>query len=478
MNTSKSDSIVDKVQNDLHQLLKRHANQTNTQCELDYLLTFQQVLEQANGNVVKAIDQFLADLFMRLSAENEQYAMILQSRFVGNVKARAVANHLDIAESGYYVLQRSALTRAAELLLEAELAAQTARRLQMERLLEPPTYSSLVGVESLLEQLLGQIRMPGAPWLLALQGMGGLGKTSLANALMRHIVHKPAPFVNVGWVTARAAHFDFSQNIVAEAEPALTVAALVDQLWRQLCAEGIEEASFSNDQKRAMLHDRLRRQPHLIVIDNLETLVDVNTLLPLLQSLKEPTKFLLTSRERVGNGVGVYHITVPPLSEEDALRLIRQEAALANLPFLAQAEHHQLAPIYETVGGNPLALRLIVGQAHTQPLSTILADLREKRSSRIEQLYTYLYWRAWEQLDDPARMVWLQMPLLAEGLATSATLIRHTELPEEAVHMALEQLSTLNLINCHNNLTDTYFSLHNLTRTFLLSEVVQWQLVQ
>lgn len=137
--------------------------------------------------------------------------------------------------------------------------------------------------------------------------------------------------------------------------------------------------------------------PHLIVIDNLETIADVEGLLPTLQTLAAPTKFVLTSRKSLYSEPNIYHFTVPELSTANALRLIQQEAAWSNLPVLATSLEAELLPIVQTVGGNP-ALRLVIGQMHVHALETDLKELRERRGTT-ENLYSFIYRHAWDNLD-------------------------------------------------------------------------------
>lgn len=465
---------LEQIRKELQTALRQWANRTAAHRVFTTLTLFQQALRQANGRSAEATDRLLVDLLQALASENERYAFALRRRFADNLTAQAVAYEMDIAVSSFFNLQSAAIERLAALLYQQELAERERRRFAMEQLLEPPTYTELVGVDALIEQLLPPLMSPAAPWLFVLDGMGGLGKTSLANALMRRVIVNPLPFVNVGWVTARPSHFDLTGATVTAQPPALTSSALIEALWQQLCAAEAANAVLSHDQKQAMVHACLRQQPHLIVIDNLETLPDLQALLPRLQALQNPTKFLLTSRQRLGGGVGIFHFTVPALSAADALRLIRQEAALANSSPLLAATDAELQQIYATVGGNPLALRLVVGQAYFQPLQMILQDLHEARGAKVEQLYTYLYQRAWDQLDEAARQVWLAMPLVTAAGATVAYLGDQTELAEPLVRAALEPLVTLNLVNCHSDLHEPRFTIHNLTRTFLMNRIARW----
>ena len=60
-----------------------------------------------------------------------------------------------------------------------------------------------------------------------------------------------------------------------------------------------------------------------------------------------------------------------------ALALVRQAGAQHNVAGLAAASDADLRPLYAAVGGNPLALLLVVGQLHLSDLPTVLADLQE-----------------------------------------------------------------------------------------------------
>ena len=127
----------------------------------------------------------------------------------------------------------------------------------------------------------------------------------------------------------------------------------------------------------AALEGRLHHAPHLIVVDNLETVADVETLLPALARLANPSKFLLTSRDAFSGQAEIYHFPVPELAEADATALIRAEARLRNLRHVTEASDADLRPLVDTVGGNPLALRLVTGQLYLFALPQVIENLRE-----------------------------------------------------------------------------------------------------
>jgi hypothetical protein len=212
----------------------------------------------------------------------------------------------------------------------------------------------------------------------------------------------------------------------------------------------------------------------MIVIDNLETLADVESLLPTVQDLANPTKFVLTSRQSFYAEPTLYHVAVPELSEPDALRLIRQEAKWSNLPVLAESSDAVLQPIYQTVGGNPLALRLVVGQTHIHTLESILDDLRMARGRPVEQLYTFIYRRAWDSLDELSQRVLLIMPLANPHGDELAYLAEVGDVDSGDLRLALNKLVTLNLVDARGGLNERRYSIHSLTRSFLHEQVARW----
>jgi hypothetical protein len=219
----------------------------------------------------------------------------------------------------------------------------------------------------------------------------------------------------------------------------------------------------------------LRRKPHLLVVDNLETVVDLEALLPALRTLVDPSKVVLTSRKRLVGERDIYLYPVPELPEAHALALVRAAGAHHNVAGLASADDAELRPIYAAVGGNPLALLLVAGQLHLHDLPTVLADLQEARGAPVENLYTFIYRRAWDNLDELQRRVLLAMSLVNTHGDNLAFVAATAELPLAAVHDALQQLMLLNLVFASGDLRARRYGIHSLTRSFLHEQVARWR---
>jgi transcriptional regulator with XRE-family HTH domain len=328
----------------------------------------------------------------------------------------------------------------------------------------------LFGVGQPQKQLRLILEQASAPWVMAVDGIGGIGKTSLATALVREVVAVER-FCDIAWVSAKQEEFWPQSGAEPIQSPIFTAETLISLLLEQL--DFNLSLAHSDEEKKARLTELLKRQPYLIVIDNLETVADYETLLPTLRQLANPSKFLLTSRHSLHAYPDVFCFSLQELNQVDTFALLNHEAEIRGVTALANASADQLARIYEVVGGNPLALKLVVGQVYVLPLSRVLENLKEAQSKTIDDLYTYIYWQAWQALDEISKEVLLMMPLAQGG--TFAQLTAVSKLRVEQLDAALENLVRVSLVEVGDDIEQHRYRIHRLTETFLLREVIKWQ---
>lgn len=434
-----------------------------------HLALFQRCLLAADGVPKRAMN---AMLMQGLNALDQQFpldAVLLRRAFLDNELNRILAVERDVSEATLYRHIDTALVRLTEALFELEGEVSSGLQEQLLQRLELPTYAQLVEVDEHIARVGEILSRADQPWLISLEGMGGIGKTSLADAVMRKLI-QTGQVRDMGWVTARQQSFNFSSGIREADRPKLSVDVLAESLIRQL----LPDENVPPNRTLGVLQGLLKERRHLIVIDNLETVADVDALLSTLRSLANPSKFLLTTRVSLFAEPDVYTFAVPELSEASALELLRQEAGRRNLVRLQNAPETALRTIYATVGGNPLALRLVAGQTHVHALDVVLESLAHAHGRKIEELYTYIYREAWDQLDEPARHVLLAMPLATSYGATSSQIGELTGMPASLILEALEILVRLNLIDSRDDGTEQHFTIHSLTRTFLHEQVLAW----
>lgn len=334
----------------------------------------------------------------------------------------------------------------------------------------PP--SRLFGITKKFEQLLALINQPDGNWLLAICGIGGIGKTALAEFLLA-TVKSSGRFQDIAWVSAKQQEFLPYDGARQIDQPALDEETLVNTLLEQLSEQSLLARPLPD--KIVSLIELVKSKPMLMVVDNLETAVDYEALLPLLRRLTNPSKVLLTSRVQLHGHSDVHNIGLDELGEEDALSFLRYEGEARGLDFVAKAATKHLQSIYGTVGGNPLALKLVVGQLAALPLDQVLESLRAAEGKQVDELYTYIYWQAWHALDEAGRHTLLLMPLIAHQGGTFDHLLAVSELDAVTLRLALAQLVRRSLVEVRGDIAERRYAIHRLTETFLLNDVLGWE---
>jgi len=415
----------------------------------------------------RPVSQLLDHALALLEAEHPLLARSLRLRYLEGMTIRNVGRRLHRAPASVHRDLKAARDHLARILWDLECRARDEFIQQQQQRLEPPTYDRLFGVDALAQSLQQQLQQPSGPVMMLLTGVGGLGKTSLADYLSRKLISDRA-FHGFGWISLRpqVSLWDARPHFMA-ASPEQALADIFESLGRQLLGPEAIPAPFSLDAFLPRLRRLLRQTPHFIVIDNLETLEPIPSLLEIIRSMTSPTRFLFTSRVSLPHQPNLYHQRVPPLSSTAALALLRHEGETRNIMALNQASEAELAQIYQVVGGNPLALKLVAGQLLIHPLHTLLDDLAQARGRSIQRLYDFIYQRAWQSLNAAAQQVLLAMILLPPTGGTRQQLEAITQLDGGVVHDALDVLVQRNLIDYHPLATPGLYTIHSLTRTFL-----------
>lgn len=470
-----SSNVPEAFEQQVHEALTLWNKDASYGSPLAQLTLVKQEMAGASGDLRLATNRVLLAALTTLEAAREADAALLRKRFLDDKPAFLVANELNIAEPTLYRKQRTAIGRFASTLYAMELATRDQRALDLERRAPVAGPDELVGVAEHVDRLSDALLTTAAPWLISVEGIGGIGKTAIAYQVARRLVVDMAAFSGFAWVSAQQQSFHPGGFILPVDGPALTVAGLVEALVDQLLPAGALSMPFSLEQASHRLESRLKEAACLVVIDNLETLADVESLLPALRRLAGPSKFLLTSRQSLHREPDVYAFPLPGLSLPDALQLVRSEARTRNLQSVTTASDNELHPIFDTVGGNPLALKLVVGQLFLLDLDQVLDNLRAARGCKADDLYRYIFLDAWRKLDEDAQEVLINMPLFAQSGADFASIEQVSEVTGSRLLDALERLVMLSLVNVGGGLQAHRYSIHRLTETFLLTDIIGWQ---
>lgn len=465
--------VVDRdvLQQAVHEALRAwHAQSAPARTALDGLLLVQARREQLarDGNPLGmrlATNHVLLEALEQLARHDEQAAQVLNWRFPDNNTLLMVAHRLNVSEHTVSRIQRAAIEKLVDIIEVQEEAMRQGRVRQLEADLPPPTYTRLFGVAQGREELGQGLLERGGPRVVAVVGIGGIGKTALADAVTRDLI-KALAFENVIWL-----RYDTRTMSGQALSSQHAFESLLDELAGRLAPE---RGTTATSERLAFVRGRLQEARHLVVIDNLEDEAAADFLLNHLADLAGPGKFLLTTRSRPQGQTAVRHISLPELGMDDAARLLRSYTADAGAGSAVYATDEDVARIYAVTGGNPLALKLVAGLLDLLPLDEVLAQLARSRPGPVEELYRHIYWQAWRTLGEAARRLLRAMPLVAESGADADYLKAISGLEDDAFWPALQQLRARSLLEVRGTLQEKRYGMHRLTETFVRTEIARW----
>jgi hypothetical protein len=347
------------------------------------------------------------------------------------------------------------------------LAVEPSRTLSRARHLPPKTSTQLFGVGEVLAQLLGYLEDRDRHWVISLEGMAGLGKTALAREAAGRLAatHR---FADIAWVTIGPLSYT-SRGPQRLDLQALACGQVLNAIASQLGS--IDLDPFDLPANRDRVRDLLHADSYLVVLDNVEMVMDCGTLPDWFWDMADPSKFLLTSRHWLEADVGPSVLFLDQLAKPDSLALIRHEAHLRGLPEVAEADDDALRRILAVTGGNPLAIKLVMGQLMSLPLSRILEALKTAQPDT-DAFYQYLYRVSWDLISEPAQHLLLHMARLPAGCGTWEDLAAISNLPGDDLASAIEALTAHSLLQA-SGFEEKIYSLHPLTYHFAVRRAAQ-----
>ena len=422
--------------------------------------------QRGQGSALRlATNEVLLSAIEALENQDAELAEILTARFPDDLTLYAVANKLNISTDAVSRKQKAAIDALTGIILEQEWLRREEMSQTIQTNLPPPSYRQLFGAEKAQAELLEQLLKPESRWVIAIVGMGGIGKTALADAVAREAI-KTFYFETVVWLRVEP------QTMSGRSlSPELTFDNLVADLLQRLRPES---KAVTPQQRLGEVRQILKSSSHLIIVDNLETDTDTAYLLAHLGDLADPGKFLITSRTRAPNEAVAYHFAVDELSLEDVVKLLKHHAENAGIMAMSEATTADLKAIYEVTGGNPLALKLVVNLLDVQSLPQVLDGLVQNQTGPVEALYRRIYQQTWQTLSEEARQLLKCLPLVGSTGADSGYLKVVSGLSEGQLWPAIQELRSRSLLEVWGTLHDRRYGIHQLTETFLKIDVIHW----
>jgi tetratricopeptide (TPR) repeat protein/transcriptional regulator with XRE-family HTH domain len=221
---------------------------------------------------------------------------------------------------------------------------------------------------------------------VAIDGMAGVGKTSLAV----HVAHKLAPSFPDGGLYLDLQGFTPGQESL---EPSVA-------LGRLLSALDVSNLPPDTAERAALWRSELSRRRAIVVLDNA---VDAEHVRPLLPGAGKSAA-LITSRNRLVSLGGVPPVSLEPLSNEDAAALFVRAAGVD------LTDEDAVTQVLRQCGGLPLALRMAGARLRHRPGWTV-AVLAERLRGNADR-YDAVFGMSLRQLDTDQRRMFRLLGVL------------------------------------------------------------------
>ena len=301
-----------------------------------------------------------------------------------------------------------------------------------------------------IAHLLGdtQSQRPTVP-VLAIHGMAGVGKTTLAV----HAAHRVAASFPDGQLFVDL--HGFAANAAIEPAEALEI------LLRGVGVPA-EKVPQSLAERASMYRDRLVGRRILVVLDNAASESQVSPLLPSAPGCA----VLTTSRGHLAGLEGAYHLPVDVLGQEAATELFTKIVGTDRLG----AEAASVSEITDMCGRLALAIRIAGARMATRPMwsaATLLHRLHDQQWTeefRIGALdVPVAFSLSYDQLNEVGQRVFRTLglhPGVSFDMAAAAAL------GDVGLHLAREVLDELVEVSLLNERADGRYQLHDLLRQY------------
>jgi hypothetical protein len=297
--------------------------------------------------------------------------------------------------------------------------------------------------------------------LISIDGIAGSGKTSLVLDVVQRICQAAQPKFAAIVFTSAQASYCLPQGLVSRIQIDRNLSDILRQILITLDTLDIIPTDLTA--QLASTRQALAAQSTLLIIDNIETIEDRQSLFAFLQELPPTVTTILTSRVKLGLGeiISLYGI-----DRINSIILIKEIAAQKNLTITLE----QIKLLVQKTSGIPLAINYLLSCAY---LAGSIEKLNLDRALLPDQNLTdYCFGNLVSQIrGEFTHQILMALSIFSHPVTRSAALFI-TNLQDNPWQSltALKELEFLNLI--FQSSTENY-ELHSLTREYSRRELSQ-----
>ncbi|MEL7039095.1 MAG: tetratricopeptide repeat protein, partial [Cyanobacteria bacterium J06592_8] len=326
------------------------------------------------------------------------------------------------------------------------------------------TCTQFIGRTPELTRLLELLSSSHAAHLISVDGIGGVGKTTLVleacyrclRASQNQSKSSVTPeFDAIIFTSAKELRLT-SMGLLNSLYPHRTLTDIFRQISRVIPELSLAGMSFT--EQLESIQDTLAQYRTLLVIDNLETVTEPEEILAFLYELPLTVKTIITTREQI--------IFVPvrltALSEVDGLALIQHEAQEKGV----QLELCDRLQLYQKTGGIPVAIHYAMGQlASGYSIAEVLQQLQQSTGDVAQFCFAH---SVQPLRGKPAHFVLMALTFFpASALPSALVSVAIPNANQDRIQQAFSRLRGLSLVQKQAS----RYSLLPLTREYALAEL-------
>lgn len=339
--------------------------------------------------------------------------------------------------------QVSKYLNVAELIEEFDLVFNLTNPIAVHNL---PTalYNDFFGREKDTEFVEGELLYHPNTWVLLIDGIGGIGKSSLAfkiaQQVIEEIVEGVTDFQHVIWISAKSNRLTFNFK-VEEQEPDFdSLEMMLDALIRFFSLPAPAEGSIAD--KRKLVNKALEMTKCLLIVDNLETVSD-ETIYSFFDRIPSHNKILLTSRDRRYKLLEGKGLPIEGLAEEAALLLIKSKIEKNHIDSLKGCSDQVLSRFTEKTHGHPLILECLLHQIYMG--KPVEQALKEMDNAELLKVFDFCFGSTYSMLDEESQMILICLVLFDRSVGFKEISFV-CDLGEQTVATSIEKLKRFSLI--------------------------------
>lgn len=306
---------------------------------------------------------------------------------------------------------------------------------------ETDLYPEFVGRQEYFVALQDLLAHDRQTHMVALGGVGGVGKTALARCFTELAVQSRASNLQFDYVVWLSAKKTVLKEEIERLTPAIDdIDDVLDEIARVSDSpELVYLKPF--ERKKDEVMGLLKSARFALVVDNFETVKNKTAFWDFLLSVPRPSKVLVTSRETFSEGCRT--IEVKELGQEDAIQLFKNECQHLGVDLGSHLNKRSEKQILDSTGGIPVALKHI---AILLERGVSLEQALQRLNARAGPVAEFCFRETFGALSKAEKMVWLGMGIFARPVAVTE-LVLVTDLPENEVLTILNTLKKYSIVN-------------------------------